>query len=99
MKILLLHGYGPWEKEKKMKAAGYARDLDATRDLPYAEKFADFFRLCEQADGGQFQIVIAAFPEVLGDNYEELVSNLWRCAKAGLLVAFAKKEAEEYPSE
>jgi len=55
--------------------------------------------LCEQATSGEFHIVVAAFPEVLGDNYEELVSDLWRCAKAGLLVAFAKKEGEEYPSE
>ena len=93
------NGRFPWEKHPKMTAAGYARDLDATRDLPYGEKFADFFRLCEQAKSGEFQIVVAAFPEVLGDQYEELVSNLWRCAKAGLLVAFAKKEAEEYPSE
>ena len=93
------NGRFPWEKHKKMTAAGYARDLDATRDLSYAEKFADFFRLCEQADSGEFQIVAAAFPEVLGDNYEELASNLWRCAKAGLLVAFAQKEAEAYPSE
>ena len=93
------NGRFPWEKDKKMTAAGYARDLDATRDLPYAEKFADFFQLCKQADSGEFQIILAAFPEVLGDNYEELVSNLWRCAKAGLLVAFTQKEAEEYPSE
>ena len=55
--------------------------------------------MCEQAKSGEFQIVIAAFPEILGDNYEELVSNLWRCAKAGLLLAFAKREAEAYPSE
>jgi hypothetical protein len=93
------NGRFPWEKKEKMKAAGYARDLDATRDLPYGEKFADFFRLCDQGKQGEFQIVVAAFPEILGDNYEELVSNLWRCAKAGLLVAFAKKEAEEYTSE
>jgi hypothetical protein len=96
------NGRFPWEKHKKMKAAGYARDLDATRDLPYGEKFADFFRLCEQGEQGEqgeFQIVVAAFPAILGDNYEELVSNLWRCAKVGLLVAFAKKEAEEYTSE
>lgn len=93
------NGRFPWERQKKMTAAGYARDLDATRDLPYGEKFADFFRLCERGESGEFQIVVAAFPEVLGDNYEELVSNLWRCAKAGLLVAFAKKEGEEYPSE
>jgi hypothetical protein len=43
------NGRFPWEKHTKMTAAGYARDLDATRDLPYGEKFADFFRLCEQA--------------------------------------------------
>ena len=93
------NGQFPWERHTKMTAGGYARDLDATRDLPYAEKFGDFFRLCERAEKGEFQIVIVAFPEILGDNYEELVSNLWRCAKAGLLVAFAKKEGEEYPSE
>ena len=93
------NGRLPWERPEKMKAAGYARDLDATRDLPYAEKFDGFFRLCEQAENGEFQIVVAAFPEILGDNYEELVSNLWRCAKEGLLVAFAKKEGEAYPSE
>ena len=93
------NGKFPWEKQEKMKAAGFARDLDATRDLPYGEKFADFFRLCDQGEQGEFQIVVAAFPEVLGDNYEELVSNLWRCAKAGLLVAFAKKEGEAYSSE
>ena len=93
------NGKFPWEKQEKMKAAGYARDLDATRDLPYAEKFGDLFRLCEQADSSKFQIILAAFPEVLGDNYEELVSNLWRCAKAGLLVAFSEKEGEAYSSE
>jgi len=93
------NGRFPWERQKKMVAASYARDLDATRGLPYGEKFADFFRLCEQGEQGEFQIVVAAFPEILGDNYEELVSNLWRCAKAGLLVAVANKEPEAYPSE
>lgn len=93
------NGKFPWETHKKMTAASYARDLDATRDLPYAEKFDGFFRLCEQAKSGEFQIVVTAFPEILGDNYEELVSNLWRCAKAGLFVAFARKEGAEFPSE
>ena len=93
------NGRFPWEKQEKMKAASYARDPQATRDLPYAEKFDRFFRLCEEAENGEFQIVVAAFPEILGDNYEELVSNLWRCAKTGLLVAFANKVGEEYASE
>jgi len=90
------NGKFPWERQKKMKAAGYARDLEATRDLPYAEKFDGFFRLREQAKNGEFQIVVAAFPGVLGDNYEELVSNLWRCAKVGLLVAFTEKEGDRH---
>jgi len=93
------NGRFPWEKSEKMKSAGYARDLDATRDLPYAEKFAGFFQLCKEAKKGEFQVVIAAFPEILGDNYEELVSNLWRCAKVGLLVAFADKNPEGYRCE
>ena len=93
------NGKFPWERREKMKAVGYARDLEATRDLPYVEKFDGFFRLCEHAKNGEFQIIVAAFPEVLGDDYEELVSNLWRCAKEGLLVAFTKKEGEAYSSE
>lgn len=56
-------------------------------------------QLCEEAKKREFQVVVAAFPEILGDNYEELVSNLWRCAKANLLVAFANKNPEEYPCE
>ena len=35
------NGHFPWEKNKKMTAAGYARDLDATCELPYGEKFAE----------------------------------------------------------
>jgi hypothetical protein len=34
------NGRFPWERDKKMKAAAYYRDFDATRFLPYEEKFS-----------------------------------------------------------
>ena len=48
------NGRFPWERYTKLKAGGYVRDLDATRELPYGEKFSDFFRLCERAEKGGF---------------------------------------------
>jgi hypothetical protein len=87
------NGHFPWERAKKMTAATYARDLEATRELPRDEKFAGLLRLCAEAKQGKFEIIIATSPEILGDDYEELVGNLRRCAHAGLLVAFAENEA------
>jgi anaerobic glycerol-3-phosphate dehydrogenase len=77
------------KKQKSMKAAQYTRDIDATRQQPYRQKFASFHKLCDEAASGAFDAVIVAFPEVLGDNNEELVSNLSRAASAGLLIAIA----------
>jgi hypothetical protein len=76
-------------KQKSMKAAQYTRDIDDTRQQPYEEKFANFHKLCQEATTGAFDMVIVAFPEVLGDNYTELVSNLSRAAAVGLLIAIA----------
>jgi hypothetical protein len=86
------NGHFPWESGKKMRAAAYYRDLDATRDLPYEEKFSGLLRLWEEAKKGEFEVVVSARPEILGDDYEELVANLRRCARAGLLVAFAEEK-------
>ena len=71
------------------KAATYARDIKATRDLPYRQKFSGFLELCNGAATSGADIVMVAFPEVLGDSYEELVLNLSRAADAGLLVGIA----------
>ncbi len=73
-----------------MKAVEYTRDFQATRYLPYDEKFAGFLRLFEEAGKGTFQIVIVGFPAVLGDDYDELIRNLAHSPKAGLLIAFAE---------
>ena len=86
------NGHFPWERAKKMTAASYVRDLKATRELPDNEKFSGLLRLCTEAKQGKFEIVIVASPEILGDDYDELVNNLRRCAQVGLLVAFAEKK-------
>jgi hypothetical protein len=77
------------KKQKSMKAAQYTRDMEYTRQQPYDQKFAGFHKLCEEATTGAFDMVIVAFPEVLGDNYTELLSNLSRAAAVGLLIAIA----------
>jgi DNA repair photolyase len=75
---------------KKMKGAAYYRDMDATRLLPYKDKFTGLLRLCAKAKKNGWQVLIVASPEILGDDYEELVTNLRQAAKAGMMVAFAK---------
>ena len=77
------------KKQKSIKCAQYTRDIDDTWQQPYEQKFASFHKLCEEATTGAFEVVIVAFPEVLGDNYTELVSNISRAAAAGLLLAIA----------
>ena len=86
------NGRFPWQNRQNLKAAACTRDLHATRNLPYEEKFAGFLRLCEEAGEGTFQIVVVGFPAVLGDDYDELIRNLAQSANAGLLVAVAEPE-------
>jgi hypothetical protein len=87
------NGHFPWERTTKMTAAHYARDLKATRELPYDEKFAGLLRLCAEVKQGKFQIIVVTSPEILGDDYDELVHNLKQCAQVGLLVAFSEQKA------
>lgn len=92
--VLMAHGTDgrfPWERGD-MRAAAYSRDLAAGRLLPFDEKFSGLLRMCEQAKKGEFEILIVAGPETLGDDYEELLGNLRRLAEAGLLVAIAEQK-------
>jgi hypothetical protein len=86
------NGHFPWEKGGKMPVASYVRDLEATRNLPFDDKFSGLLRLCDEAKHGTFRVIVAVRPEILGDDYEELVSNLLRCAQAGLMIAFAEPQ-------
>ncbi|MCY2952931.1 MAG: hypothetical protein NTU53_13290 [Planctomycetota bacterium] len=52
-------------------------------------KFDDFDRMCREAKGNGIARVIVANPQVLGDNYAELVSNLNKLAQANLMLSIA----------
>jgi hypothetical protein len=80
--------FGP-TKKRRMNAVNYARDVEKTKNLPYERKFATLLSLCKDAASGKFDAVIVAYPEALGDSYEELKINLSLLANAGLLVALA----------
>ena len=82
--------FGP-KKKQRMKAVTYARDFKKTENLPYEQKFATLYTLCEDAASGEFEAVIIAYPEVLGDTYEEMMISLSLLANTGLLVAVAGK--------
>jgi hypothetical protein len=45
----------------------------------YEHKFSGFIALCSQSDS---DLVIVHHPQVLGDNYEEIVESLSRLANA-----------------
>ncbi len=77
--------FGP-KKKQRMKAVTYVRDFKKTENLPYEQKFATLYTLCEDAASGEFDAVIISYPEVLGDDYEEMMISLSLLANAGLLV-------------
>ena len=48
---------------------------------PYEQKFADFIKMLSEAID---ETIVVHHPEVLGDNYEEIVESLNRLADAGM---------------
>jgi len=57
---------------------------------PYEDRFAEFIQMCKKAKGEGAGVVMVARPEVLGDNYEEIVESLSRLAEAGLKLCIAE---------
>jgi hypothetical protein len=56
---------------------------------PYEEKFADLIRAC---DHPTVDVFIVAAPEVIGDNYEELVESLNRIADSGMMLSIMPRK-------
>lgn len=53
----------------------------------YEEKFSGFLQMCDEARRGKLDVVLVHHPEVLGDNYEEIVESLNRLADAKVSLA------------
>ena len=52
--------------------------------MTHDEKFAGFNKMITEAKAGKVEVLMVHHPEVLGDNYVELVENLNRVSDAGL---------------
>jgi hypothetical protein len=85
----VIEGYFGPQKKQRMKAVRYVRDFKDGENLPYEQKFSALFDLCEDAATGAFEVVIVAYPEVLGQTEEEFIRNLSLLSEAGLLVSMA----------
>ena len=58
-------------------------------------KFREFDGMLDDAKMGKLDAVLISHPEVLGDNYEELIENLSRIAEAGLLLGIAGRQGAD----
>ncbi|MBW8003129.1 MAG: hypothetical protein FVQ80_14100 [Planctomycetes bacterium] len=59
----------------------------------YEKKFADFIRLCKESKEKHMETVVVAFPQVLGDNYAEIVESLNRLSEAELSLSIVPPKA------
>ena len=52
----------------------------------YEKKFASFIEMCKKAKQDNIPKVVIAHPQILGDNYGEVIESLARLAEAKLLL-------------
>ena len=81
---------------EKKKAVVYARQVPEPEPDP--ERFIyllDKWDGLEKALGADADVLVVAFPEVLGDTYTELVINLGRIAASGKSLGITKRVCEK----
>ena len=62
--------------------------------MAYSEtKFAEFNRMLEEVEAES--VVTVAWPEVLGDDYVEVIENLSRLAEHHLKLAIARRRSQQ----
>ena len=54
--------------------------------MAYDAKFAKLIEMCAKAKHDNLDAVIIHHPQVLGDNYDEMVESMNRIADAGLMI-------------
>lgn len=65
------------------------------RPSSYETKFADFMKMCADAEKERVSVVIVSHPAVLGDSYEEIVESLSRLAEAKLSLRIVGRDKAE----
>ena len=58
----------------------------------YKQKFAGFILVCGKANPSGQDVLIIDHPEVIGDDYEELVESLNRLGDAGLSLSIVSRK-------
>ncbi len=66
--------------KSSLRSFSYARDLSIQKN-----KFAEFDRMLKES-AGKIDAVIISAPRILGDTFEELLSNLEKLANAELML-------------
>lgn len=66
--------------------------------MSYEEKFAGLLRMCREAKAKSVGVVMVHHPEVLGDNYIEIVESLNRIADAELQLQIIPQRERGRPS-
>ncbi len=62
-----------------------------------SEKFRDFDKLIAESKAKDVNVVVVFAPLVLGDNYEEIMTNLDKLAAAELLLQVVPPKSREKP--
>ena len=62
-------------------------------------KFKEFDRMCAELQQANVDVVIIAFPSVIGDTYKEIIENLSKLADANLQLAVAKRQPRDGETE
>lgn len=57
------------------------------------DKFVELDRLCREARKNRIDAIIVANPEILGDDYKELVANLNKIAQAELAIIIVPSQS------
>lgn len=78
----------PGMQVKATRAATYIRDMSIRED-----KFVELDRLCREARKNKIDAIIVANPQVLGDDYKELVVNLNKIASADLALIIVPSQS------
>jgi hypothetical protein len=68
---------------------------ESNKPVSYEEKFNGLIELCQRAKENDADLIVVNNPQVLGDNYEELIESLSRISEAGLKLFILPPNEEE----
>jgi hypothetical protein len=71
--------------------------MEASVVTQYERKFASLIKLCNEAMAQKIDVVVVHHPEVLGNNYAEIIESLNRLSAAQLKLAIVPPDERASP--